>query len=250
VPIDIGPDFIWKGPEDDIQLQSWLVPEPDLLDVGFLKRAIDRSTSVCLVRVTSINKTGTGVLIDRDLILTNYHVLAPDDDHNLVDRANSTELLFGLFTGEESSEPRPLRLASRDPVLVASPINELDFVLLRADVGILDLRAISPAPFATYLPTLKSSLNILQHPEGQEMKLALSSNGVASVQDGIGRIQYLTRAAPGSSGSPCFDDDWQLVALHHAERSRSFGSIREGILMRAIYERVRQHLKVKPVSGN
>lgn len=29
-------------------------------------------------------------------------------------------------------------------------------------------------------------------------------------------MQYLTDTMPGSSGSPVFDKDWRLVALHHS----------------------------------
>jgi hypothetical protein len=29
------------------------------------------------------------------------------------------------------------------------------------------------------------------------------------------RVRYATNPDPGASGSPCFDKDWKLVALHH-----------------------------------
>ena len=29
------------------------------------------------------------------------------------------------------------------------------------------------------------------------------------------RVRYATNTEPGSSGSPCFDMNWQLAALHH-----------------------------------
>jgi V8-like Glu-specific endopeptidase len=33
---------------------------------------------------------------------------------------------------------------------------------------------------------------------------------------GEDRVQYLTDTLPGSSGSPVFDSEWNLVALHHS----------------------------------
>jgi endonuclease G len=91
-------------------------------------------------------------------------------------------------------------------------------------------------------PTKRMGLNILQHPGGESMKLALSSNGVTGVYPETGLIQYLTSTRGGSSGSPCFSDEWALVALHHAERSRMFGTIREGILFRAIHSEISSYL--------
>jgi hypothetical protein len=35
---------------------------------------------------------------------------------------------------------------------------------------------------------------------------------------------------------PCFDENWYLVALHHAQKAKTFGSIREGILFANIYQ--------------
>ena len=38
---------------------------------------------------------------------------------------------------------------------------------------------------------------------------------VGLVWDGL-RLRYRNNTEPGSSGSPVFNFDWQLVALHHA----------------------------------
>jgi len=82
---------------------------------------------------------------------------------------------------------------------------------------------------------------------GQSMKLAISSKGVTHVNEGGGLMQYVTAAAQGSIGAPCFDDDWNVVALHHAQRSRPFGRIGEGILSNRILEGIRNLLDYCPV---
>jgi len=78
------------------------------------------------------------------------------------------------------------------------------------------------------------------------MMLAPSSNGVTGAYPDTGHVQYVSRTAPGSSGAPCFDDDWKVVALHHAVRSKMFGVIGEGILMSAIYGAIREFLVAQP----
>ncbi len=87
------------------------------------------------------------------------------------------------------------------------------------------------------------ALNILQHPQGDSMKIAISSNAIANIFPDSGLMQYVTKALSGSSGSPCFNEDWKVVALHHAQKATYFGSIREGILLSSIYKKIQQHLK-------
>jgi V8-like Glu-specific endopeptidase len=106
------------------------------------------------------------------------------------------------------------------------------------DDSIRGAKEIKPAPFTTQMPYKRMGLNILQHPEGETMKLALSSNGVVEVFPERGLVQYTTRAEGGSSGAPCFTNDWQVIALHHAERSKAFGVVREGIIFEAIHKEI------------
>jgi len=71
------------------------------------------------------------------------------------------------------------------------------------------------------------------------MKLALNTNGVTWVDPKLVKIQYTTKVENGSSGSPCFDENWDLVALHHA----GAGSKGEGILLQTIFQQIQEHLK-------
>ena len=78
------------------------------------------------------------------------------------------------------------------------------------------------------------------------MKLSVSANGVTGILTEQGCVQYVTTARAGSSGAPCFNDEWKLIALHHAERALLFGAVREGILMGAIYEKIKGSLAARP----
>ena len=70
------------------------------------------------------------------------------------------------------------------------------------------------------------------------MKVALSSNGILKVARENGKMQYVNRTAGGGSGAPCFDEQWRVVGVHRAERSKAFGAVREGILLESILPRL------------
>jgi hypothetical protein len=56
---------------------------------------------------------------------------------------------------------------------------------------------------------------IVQHPRGDPLKLALDMDSILGVNANATRVRYRTNTEGGSSGSPCFDATWRLIALHH-----------------------------------
>jgi endonuclease G len=238
---EIGPPIDWRGP-DEFQLQGFFRPLPDMLDMGLLKQAVDRSSAICLVSIPSLDRSGTGFLIAPGQVLTNYHVLKASEQEDMEANARAAKLSFGYLTGDPGLVPSTFKLTDRQPILSWSPACELDYVLLQVDDKNRALETISPVPYVLSSLAERSALYILQHPQGEPMKLAIDANGVTGVYPQDGRVQYVTRTSPGSSGSPCFNEDWKVVALHHAERSKAFGSIREGILFSQIYDRIAAYL--------
>jgi hypothetical protein len=238
-----GPEIAWQGPEDQVQLQGWFGAEPDWLDVGFLSRAIGRAAGVCRVEVGTTGARGTGFLLGgKDLVLTNYHVLEGGDG-GIEAAARSVVVRFGCITVDAGGEAdgRPFKARGDQPLVKASPTAQLDYALLRIAPEILTAMRLEPAPLVLAEPAKRSPLHLLQHPFGGPMKIAFSHDAVTAVVGGR-LVQYASRSAVGSSGAPCFNDDWKIVALHHAERSRAFGIIREGILLTAIYPEIREFL--------
>ncbi len=242
---DFGPDINWCGEADEIQLQSFLKPEPDYWDVGFLKRAIAQSSSVCRIEITSRNIMATGVLITANKVLTNYHVLKYRDEDNLENNALNAILKFGCLTSNNGieTECKSFQLDRQTPILCFSKTEDLDYVLLQVEEKITQATDIKPARWdSDKLPIEKMGISVLQHPEGDSMKLSISQDGITGVYQNSGLVQYVNKTAVGSSGSPCFDENWYLVALHHAQKAKTFGSIREGILFAAIYQEIKQFL--------
>lgn len=241
---DFGPDINWWGTEEELQLEGFFQAEPDFWDVGYLKRAIEQTTCVCRIEINS-HKIGTGVLIGNKLVLTNYHVLKPDENVDMQSNAMNVVLRFSCFSSNSGhdTEGQVFKLDNQQPILHYSPTHELDFVLLQVNKDILNAEDIQPALWdINYLPVKGMGINILQHPEGSSMKISISRDGITEVYQDKGLIQYVNKTAGGSSGSPCFDEDWRIIALHHAQRAKSFGTIREGILFSSIYQEIKDWL--------
>lgn len=235
-----GPEFEWRGPIEALELQGFRRPKPELWDVAFLSRGVDQAASVCRIEVEGQGAIGTGFLLSRDLLLTNYHVL---QDGGLADDFSRWQLCFGRITSATAKETtgQTFRLADH-PIVCSSNTDNLDYVLLRVESAILDADGIRPVNYIQASPKKGSGIHVLQHPDGEAMKIVFGTNGITGVYQQQGLIQYISQTSTGSSGSPCFNDDWQLVALHHAQRATTFGVVCEGILFSAIYPQIAQFL--------
>lgn len=184
---------------------------------------------------------GTGFLVGPDLILTNHHVIA-DVVAGTVGRehvvarfdyrklADDRTVNAGTAVGLAETwllDSSPHSAVDCDPAMTGLPgLEELDYALVRLDRAVGDEpigeRATSDAPARGWVavpdapPALApgSAALILQHPRGRPVGLAF--NTVIGVNDNRTRVRYRVDTDGGSSGSPVFDHDWQLVALHHS----------------------------------
>lgn len=192
----------------------------DFLPARYLKNGAIRANAVC--RIITPDGLGTGSLIaDGSYIMTNHHVL----DEKSVALASTAE--FGYEAGGN-----PVRIALKPNQFFITDEN-LDFTIVACDSG--QLNDVKPIPLLRNPATVtrKDQVNIIQHPSGRRKEIAIHNNLVKRVKDRV--IHYETDTEPGSSGSPVFNNEWQLVALHHAgwyENGKR--ATNEGIRMSAI----------------
>jgi hypothetical protein len=214
----------------------------------------DRMTKVegqvCLIRFHG-NAQGTGFLVGSDAVLTNYHVMEPLLQG--AKKAADVECLFDfkvLSDIDKTKTSTPVPLHATDWQIDWSPFSvsekegkpnqieptpdELDYTLFRLAEpvgakpwaanpnpdGGAPLRGWVRVPDAA--PLFKSPMGVLiaQHPSGWPLKFAIDTEGINQnnhhwLNANGTRVRYATSTLGGSSGSPVFDFDWNLIALHH-----------------------------------
>jgi V8-like Glu-specific endopeptidase len=185
-------------------LEKILGTQSSLVPVSFLEIGTSRARAVARIRVAD-GSLGTGFLIPGDLLVTNHHVLRDQEA-----AANATVQFNYQKTVEGcDAELEDLRF---DPAVFFATSRDDDCTIVKV-AGAPSTRwgtiALQPARLQ-----IGDRVNVIQHPGGDQKQLSFFHNLVAYV--GEGRVQYLTDTLPGSSGSPVFNKDWQLVALHHS----------------------------------
>ena len=118
-----------------------------------------------------------------------------------------------------------------------SPSEKLDYAMLRLDrpAGEDPVVDFKDAPRRGWLTLQKADVRqsqglfILQHPGGKTLKMA--NGGVRQVSGGW--VDYEVDTEPGSSGSPVFNNRWELVALHSRAGT---GQFNKGVAIAAIVD--------------
>jgi endonuclease G, mitochondrial len=153
---------------------------------------------------------GTGFLVAPRLLLTNNHVLA--------DERLASEAVIEL----DCDPDRP----DTDVVLVELAPDRLFLTDEHLDYTLVALEALPDgrAPGEEFgwneligrqgKIVIGEPVNIIGHPMGRPKEVALRDNRLSNQVEHF--LHYETDTEQGSSGSPVYNDMWEVVALHHA----------------------------------
>lgn len=192
-----------KAEDTPGNLEKIMGAKSTLLPISFLEQGMQCAKAV--VRIDVGNALGSGFLIAGNWVITNNHVL-PD-----IAAAASAKIQFNYQKNLAGLDMafEEFTIAKGDGNFFTSKDDDWSFVKLNGDAnakyGALNLAGTAAAK--------DDFVNIIQHPAGGPKQIALYHNVVTSVDDKY--VFYLTDTLPGSSGSPAFNSEWEVVALHH-----------------------------------
>lgn len=236
---------------DAVNLEKIIGGQNNILKINWLEKALQASKAVCRV-VCADGNLGTGFLTKEGYVFTNNHVIGSPEV------AATARLEFNYEIGADGNVKSRTSYDLDASDFKTSKSDQFDFARIRVvDRGDAPLRQWGFVEFdPEAIPVVGDSVTIIQHPKGEDKQIALNANEV------LGQLNqylfYTTDTEPGSSGSPVFNKDWKVVAIHHAGKTQAEGGMvvnargdrmgaNRGILFRDIFGFLNTG---KPATGN
>lgn len=168
----------------------------------WLEKGLEKSKSVC--RIVIGPAYGTGTIINNKYLLTCHHVISNTED------ATDARLQFNYVEGTRADEIPEYCLnpsaffytdASLDFTICAIEDNLVKYI---SDFALITLKKQS-------LKFVKD-VQIIQHPDGQYMQISLIDSRLTGTEHHC--IYYTSDTESGSSGSPVFNEKWEIIGIH------------------------------------
>lgn len=214
----------------DVQLEAVLGAEGPRT-FAWWQAGVAASRSVAVVRKRLGQRMGTGFLVRPadfglpdaagPLLLTNYHVVNPDQVKDGLLPAEAEVIFEAVDAGKAYAVAE---------LLWCSPIEQHDASLLRL-AG--QPEGLPPLPLSTRLPEIpppdekkRPRVYVIGYPGGRELSISFQDNELIDHEGPPAgrpplperwRVHYRAPTEGGNSGSPVFNDSgWEVIALHHS----------------------------------
>ena len=212
-------NFLRRSLEDDELAERTferVLAGNELQPVAYLERGAIASRAIARIQVRSpagtVLEWGTGFLISPRVLVTNHHVFP---------NASRAAPSLAHFSYEADLDDSPLGpiVFSLHPEELFHTSPELDFTVVavgaRSDDDAIALDSFGCLPLLEMVGKAFEGewLTIVQHPGGERKQLCVRENRLIKRTPDM--LWYTTDTMPGSSGSPVFNNDWYVVALHH-----------------------------------
>lgn len=200
----------------DSFLQERILGKNDLLPVNYLARGMAAARAVCRIDIRDRRGRslgfGSGFLVGDGVLLTNNHVLPSSE-------VAWRSLAVFDFEDDEQGNPKPVATFELSPERLFVTDEGLDYTFVAVSKSALDRRSLSSYGTLDLIADSGKALegetvNLVQHPQGAAKHVAIRESEVVGYEGPF--VHYSSDTDGGSSGSPVFNDQWFVVALHHA----------------------------------
>lgn len=210
------------------ELEKIIGPTTDFVPIYYVEKARLSAHAVARVIDGKRRPLGTGVMVSPWLFMTNNHVIADAQS------ATSASIQFN-YQLDIDDVPAAVTEFRLDPATFfwTSAENELDVSLIavgprKAGEGNLADFGWCPLSSAQDKHAEGDHVTIIEHPDADYKQIALRDNRVIGRgKQGI-TLYYAADTLHGSSGSPVFNDQFSLVALHHAGGGHNDTELEDG----------------------
>lgn len=187
----------------------------ELQAVNFLSRGARAAGAVARISLTDHGREvplGTGTLVSPQLLLTNNHVLPTPEVAGQVVVEFSAEVDIDNMPKQTARyRPAPNRFFVTD--------RHLDYTVVCVAPG---PDGAAPGTVFGWNPLIAApgkivigeAMNVIGHPSGRLKEISIRDNRLDLQLADF--LHYTSDTEPGNSGSPVFNDQWEMVAVHHA----------------------------------
>ena len=224
----------------------------DYVPVAYLDLArLAASTVARVVAADTRRPEGSGSMVSSRLFLTNNHVLDSVD----AAKAHLLQFDYELDVAGAPKEWSEFRLKP-DSFFWTCDDTDLDVTVVAVGEQVSGSRPVTafghlPLSGARDKHAEGDFVTIIQHPEGDYKQIALRENRLIGRGKAGKTLHYGADTLGGSSGSPVLNDQFELIALHHAggsvlestlENGDPVPDSNEGIRISVIVQRLREEL--------
>jgi endonuclease G len=202
-------------PDRRAALERIIGASNDLQSTSFLIRGTRAASTVARITLVDNGREqplGTGFLVSPRLLMTNNHVL-PD--------ATFASQVVVEFSAEVDVDNRPVATARYvlDPAAYFLTDEHLDFSLVA--VAVRPGEAVPGDRFGWNRLIREQGkivtgepVNVVGHPMGRLKEISIRNSDLQLQLNDF--LHYAADTEPGNSGSPVYNDQWEIVALHHS----------------------------------